>query len=217
LYKLASLIQSQRYNLMEETKQYRFSIYINQRAIKQFLEINNYPLEYMTYEKICILSFLADSFKETNTGLKKKKIKGKMYLYFSDKLICDNCIFLSIKKRTVKLRISELVGLEFVERIVINNRRYLRLSDSFTELCESNNSWLTPLQFLMKFKPNFFKSLKSEFEPHLDNFKDLTERFNDSYNIKGKEYDCDKIYYELSSYLGKCLTNRNKGMQGGAY
>lgn len=194
---------------MKEAKQYRFSVHINQRAIKQHLETKKYSISKMNYERVCILSFIIDCFKKGNTSLARETIHGKSYVFFSDNLFYDNLIFISYKKRTLKSHISELKNLGFIDREIKNrNARYLRITDDFSKILENKNNSFSPLQYLMKYDPEYFKLIKRDFEPYLNNFKELTERFNDNYDINGEEYDTKKIYHKLNGYLTKCLNNK---------
>ena len=191
-----------------EKESYRYNSYTNIKAIKDFLELNKKKLSEIDLTTIHILSYLVSIYLDKKTGLRTKEINNKMFIWVSDNLIMKNLILLSIQERQTKNIISKLEKLCFIEREIINNKRYISINKKFLELWRNENWNISPVGYLKRFKPHYFESIKTEFDLHLD-LKDLFERFNDNYNLEGKPYNAMDIYNQLRSYLKTCYDNKD--------
>ena len=170
---------------------YRYNLYLNIKAIQDFLIKNNTQDIINDVKQIHILSFLIAIYKEGNTDYRIDD-DGTRYIYVSSSFILGNLRFMEIKARQLQNILRQLELAKTIKRKIIDkNQRYLTINLDLLNLWHKKNWTVTATSYMNQYAPEFWASIKNEWQPILgsEKFKSAIDWCNDEINIQGIKYN----------------------------
>jgi len=195
-------------------ERYRYNIFINTKAIWDFLVINE-TQHLLTKPSLAhLLSFFVAISKNTKGFKTLTNKNGIEYFLAQDKIILDNLKFLGVESRQVKNLVRELELSKTIERWnVKNNQRYVRVNPKLLELWHVDNWSMNASRYMHKHQPRLWDALMNEWEPihGADAFKEIVDWCNTEINIQQIRYsDYDATYGLFLNTLKKWKNKPSK-------
>lgn len=196
-------------------KYYRYNLFINVRAIMDFLDNQHDQSEYSRNKNfckdICILSFIIAIYKEDKV-IKRYSSSLEKYIYISDNFIIKNLPWINIRGRSIKYIIGRLESAGTIERICINgNQRFVKVNTELLDLWWTENYNMTATSYMQEHRPELWDSIKNEWMPILgvDNFKEVIDWCNGKILMKEIPYNnYESICSILQNTLNKWKPNK---------
>ncbi len=197
---------------MQDTKvipineRYRYNLFINTKAIWDFLAINKTQNIIKNTNQIHLLSFLVD-MSSTDGIINMTAEDGAKYIYVTDNFILNNLKFLGVQSRQLKNILKQLEIAKTIQRKTINNnQRYIRVHPELIELWHVENWTMKASSYMANHRPKLWDSFKNNWLPILgaEKFKDAIDWCNDKINMKEIKYnDYDAVYRLMENTLAK--------------
>lgn len=189
---------------------FRYALYFNILPIIKYLVNQNLDINVLNMSDKTLIIYLVTKYKEGST--KTMVINNKKYMHIANPYILNDLnVWINVKEGQLKIMIKKLVKYNFIEIELIKNKyRYIKINNEFLELFQNDNSNKTPIEYLREFNPDYFKIVIDEYQPYLENFKELIEKFETNYILNNEPYNTKKIFNKLRAYLKKCLENKVK-------
>lgn len=175
---------------------YRYSIYVNQKAIVEFLQSEGFEPSIFKATHTLLLSFIINSFID----LKKHHCfdyDGNSYLKLTGNFVHSNMPLLGVGKSQLKNLIKHLKNHNAISTINHEKLRYVRVNPKLLKTWNSSNWNMTAIAYLNKHRPSLWERFRNEWHPIVGNhsFEQFVLWFNDEVNIKNIAYnDYERIY-----------------------
>ncbi|MEG3656182.1 hypothetical protein V5097_02150 [Arenibacter palladensis] len=193
-------------------EKYRYNIFINTKAIWDFLGKYNTRHIIVNTTQIHILSFLVEMMNAKDVKYITDET-GNKFVYAMDKFILGNLKFLGIKSRRLKDFIQQLEMAKTIERRTINeNQRFIRVHPELIELWYTENWTMTATVYMEKYRPKLWESFKNEWITILGR-----PEFKNAIDWCNNEIDIQQIKYNNFDEVYKLMTNTLKSWQAGKY
>lgn len=184
----------------ENVSNYYYGSYVNYKAFKDYHITNNIDDKYFKSNHCLILAFIVERYYK---HLKTPSIsyKNEKYLLMNTNYILNNLVYLKIAPRQFKNCLSQLKTNGLIKVFIENKtNRYIFVNSDLIKLCYTKDWTITPIDFLIKNKPDVWKVFKNEWEPHFKNkesFKKFIDDFNDNRIMEGENFNTSNIYDHL--------------------
>lgn len=204
---------------MQDTKvipikeRYRYNLFINTKAIWDFLVLNKTQSIVINTTQIHVLSFLVAMATTQGITFVTDEL-GIKYIYVTDNFILNNLKFLGVQRRQLKNILRQLESAKTIERKILdNNKRYVRVHPKLLDLWHVDNWTTTASAYMAKHMPRLWESLQSDWQPQLgaDGFKEVIDWCNSQIDIQQINYnDYDQTHKLFSNALKGWVSKRPK-------
>ena len=186
-------------------ERYRYNLFVNNKAIQDFIVMNNTESLITRLTQIHVLSFLVAM--STSKGIISiTDENGAKYIYATDNFILNNLKFLGVKSRQLKNILKQLELAKTIERKTVdNNQRYVRVHPELMNKWNGDNWAMTASGYMVKHRPPLWKSIVNEWMPILG-----TETFKEVVDWCNSEIDLQQIKYNDYDATYKLFTNTMK-------
>ncbi|WP_339650983.1 hypothetical protein [uncultured Maribacter sp.] len=188
-------------------ERYRYNLFINQKAIWDFLVKNKTQHLITKASQTHLLGFLVAISKERNGIKTLTHENGFEYFLVQDKIILDNLKFLGVGTRQLKNLIRNLELSKTIDRWKVNdNLRYVRVNPELMELWHIKNWSMNASGYMYKHRPTLWEGIVNEWEPihGSETFKEIIDRCNNEIDMQQIKYnDYDSIFKLFRNYLNK--------------
>ncbi|PNW27411.1 hypothetical protein [Formosa algae] len=196
----------------QEPINFKYGVYINYKAFKDYHLLNGISDNYFKIQHCCLMAYIIDEFQK-NSNLKTLNFDNEKYVYLGNKFILDNLVYLKIEKSMLQKYLNTLKTNGLIKTHVLNDtKRYINVNNQLLELYFGGMDFsITAINYLIQYKPTYWKTFKNEWEPHFKNqehFKQFIDNFNNTRLLEGLNNNGKEIFEHLTNAVNYELYKR---------